>query len=89
MAIYVDSMYAPHWRMKMCHMIADSREELDAMADKIGIARKWIQDAGTYREHYDIAMSKRAQAISAGAVEVSRRELGRILYSRNPHNRRI
>jgi hypothetical protein len=27
----------------MCHMIADSVKKLYAMADKIGVARKWFQ----------------------------------------------
>ena len=45
MAVYVDNMQAQFGRMKMCHMIADSTEELLAMADRIGVARKWIQSA--------------------------------------------
>lgn len=85
MTVYVDSMAAPFGRMKMCHMIADSTEELLAMADRIGVQRKWLQKAGTHREHFDIAMSKKALAIKAGAVEVSQMELGRILRARrNP-----
>lgn len=55
----------------MCHMYADSSEELLAMADVIGVARKWIQHPGTWREHFDIAKSKRKLAVAAGAVETS------------------
>ena len=83
MAVYVDHMRAPLGRMKMCHMIADSTEELLAMADRIGVARRWIQKAGTSHEHFDIALSKRALAVEAGAKEITRRELGRILRERS------
>lgn len=78
MSVYVDDMHTTPMgslgRMKMCHMIADSTDELLAMADKIGVQRKWIQYLGTHREHFDIAMSKRALAVSAGAVEITYRE---------------
>lgn len=79
MAVYVDTMRANFGRMKMCHMVADTSEELLAMADRIGVDRKWLQNAGSYREHFDIALSKRALAVEAGAQEVSMIDLGRIL----------
>lgn len=82
MAVYVDNMRAPFGRMKMCHMIADSTDELLAMADLIGVDRKWIQKAGRHDEHFDIAMSKRRIAVEAGAIEVSMKDLGRILRAR-------
>ena len=82
MAVYVDNMRANYGRMKMCHMIADSTDELLAMADRIGVDRKWIQKAGRYDEHFDIAMTKRALAVAAGAIEVSMMDLGRILRAR-------
>lgn len=86
MAVYVDNMKAAFGRMVMCHMIADSTEELNEMADKIGVSRKWIQHAGTYREHYDICLSKRNKAVSLGAVEIEMLELGRILRRRRGGN---
>lgn len=70
MSVYVDDMQWPFGRMLMCHMIADTSEELHAMADAIGVARKWCQFPGTYKEHYDIAQSKRALAVTLGAVEI-------------------
>ena len=79
MTVYVDTMRASFGRMKMCHMIADTSAELLAMADILAVDRKWLQDAGTYREHFDIALSKRAIAIAQGAQEVSMIDLGRIL----------
>ena len=76
MAVYVDDMYkypiGQFGRMKMSHMMADTHGELVQMADRIGVDRKWIQEAGLGRgrEHFDISMSKRVAAINRGAVEV-------------------
>lgn len=70
MSVYVDDMDAAFGKMKMCHMIADTHSELLAMADRIGVARRWIQNAGTNREHFDICLSKKRLAIAAGAVEI-------------------
>ena len=72
MSVYVDNMQAAVGRMLMCHMIADSDEELHAMADRIGVSRRWHQKAGTDHSHYDISLSKRALAVAAGAIEVDR-----------------
>lgn len=80
--VYVDDMRASFGRMMMCHMIADSTEELLAMADRIGVARRWIQKAGTHREHFDICLSKRADAVRHGAKEITMRELGLMLRKR-------
>lgn len=82
MPVYVDDMKAQFGRMIMCHMLADTTEELLAMADKIGVARKWIQYPGTHREHFDIALSKRAEAIKHGAIEITMRDTGRIVAER-------
>lgn len=75
--VYVDDMRAPYGRMIMCHMIADSEDELHVMAERIGVARKWYQG-----DHYDICMAKRALAVTYGAKEVSRRELGTIVIAK-------
>lgn len=86
MTVYVDDMHkrpmGQFGRMKMCHMIADSTEELVAMAMKIGVNPKWIQAEGTSREHFDIAMSKRALAVKAGAVEITMRQAAEITRKR-------
>lgn len=76
MAVYVDDMYAPFGRMLMCHMVADTHRELVEMADKIGVARKWIQKPGSYGEHFDVCKSARAKAVAAGAREITWRECG-------------
>jgi hypothetical protein len=82
MSVYVDPARHAFGRMIMCHMMADTTDELLAMADKIGVDRKWIQKAGTAYEHFDIAKSKRALAVDAGAIEVSSRDIGKLIRSR-------
>jgi len=82
MTVYVDNMQAQFAHMIMCHMVADTTEELLAMADKIGVARKWIQKVGTSHEHFDIPMSKRKLAVACGAKEITRQELGKILRTK-------
>ncbi len=74
MAVYVDDMKAPYRSMLMCHMIADTDKELHDMAFAIGIQRKWFQG-----DHYDIALSKRAEAVARGAVEITWRQAGAMM----------
>lgn len=69
MTVYVDNMRARFGRMVMCHMIANTEEKLHAMADKIGVARRWYQG-----DHYDIALSKRALAVEHGARQITLRQ---------------
>lgn len=76
MPVYVDDMEAPYGRMKMCHLLADSDDELHAMADRIGVARRWHQAPPKYSSHYDIALSKKALALAAGAVPITLRQAG-------------
>jgi hypothetical protein len=78
MTVYVDDMQAKFGRMIMCHMIADTDEELHEMAAKIGMARKWHQKPGTHHSHYDVALGKRALAVRLGAKEITMRELALI-----------
>jgi hypothetical protein len=72
-SVYVDKARNGFGRMIMSHMIADTPAELHAMADSIGVARRWFQappKASFW--HYDIAQSKKAIAIAAGALECDR-----------------
>lgn len=72
MTVYVDDMRAKFGRMVMCHMVADTDAELHAMADRIGVARRWHQaPPKASSSHYDIAQSKRALALQAGAVAIT------------------
>ena len=66
----------------MSHMMADSTDELLAMADTIGVARKWIQFPGTPNEHFDIAETKRQLALRNGAVLVDGLDLARMVSER-------
>lgn len=74
--VYVDDMHLSAMgrfgRMKMSHLIADTDEELHAMAARIGVARRWWQSPEkTSGSHYDIAMSKRELALKCGAVAIT------------------
>jgi hypothetical protein len=77
MAVYVDNARNAYRQMLMCHMLADTPEELHAMADKIGIQRKWFQNEKT--PHYDICRSKRGLALLYGAIEIDRRQTVEII----------
>lgn len=72
--VYVDESTYPYGRMLMCHMLADSLDELHAMAAQIGIARRHFQGHGSH-PHYDICKSKRALAIGFGAKQVTNRAM--------------
>lgn len=82
MSVYIDDMEAPFGRMKMCHMLADTSDELHAMADAIGVARRWCQHPGTAREHYDVALSMKRKAIKLGAIAVTWRQMGTFSLAR-------
>lgn len=75
MSVYVDRVELGSGRMVMCHMIADTPNELHAMADRIGMQRRWFQappKASFW--HYDIAKSKRVLAVAAGAIDCDRND---------------
>lgn len=87
MAVYVDDYFlqatVPNGNRKVrgewCHMQADTREELDAMADKIGLKRSWIQyPDNPAKRHYDVTRPRRAAAVRAGAIELTILELARL-----------
>lgn len=88
MTVWVDDMHlradvpngARTVRGRWCHMMASTREELDAMADAIGLKRSWIQHEGTPIEHYDVTMTKRALAVQHGAVEITWRQGAEITW---------
>jgi hypothetical protein len=74
-AVYVGVPMWPYLNWTMCHMVADTEEELDEMAKKIGLRLAWKQGNEERKKgtvgalvHYDIAESKRRLAISNGAI---------------------
>lgn len=77
MSVYVDHARNGYMRMRMSHMIADTVEELHAMAATIGLRREWFQPRSS--PHYDISEMKRRLAIRCGAVAVDRRQLVAII----------
>lgn len=69
MTVYVDNANISYGRMKMSHMWADSLDELLAMADRIGVARRWLQcPPAVSWTHFDVSLGAKAKALAAGAV---------------------
>lgn len=94
MTVYVDNAFIPakvangnrSVRSRWCHMQADTREELDAMADAIGLKRSWIQyPDDPVKRHYDLTEPRRRAAVAAGAVEIGMLDLAR--WRRDLRNR--
>jgi hypothetical protein len=81
MTVYVDDFYAAYGRMKMCHLLADTDEELHAMAADIGVDRRHHQN-GMSGSHYDIAKGKRTIAIALGAVPITYRQAAMMTKNR-------
>lgn len=77
-AVYVDAPIWPYRGMVMCHMFAERLEDLHAMADRIGVARRWFQNRPGF-PHYDISKSKRRLAVQFGALEVDRQQFIQVL----------
>lgn len=84
--VYVDNACIPYRRMIMCHMLADTEEELQQMALKIGVNLKWWQYKGTYKSHFDICKTKKELAIKLGAKEIDKHELVAILKGKRNAN---
>jgi hypothetical protein len=84
-------------RSRWCHLFADTEDELHEFAQKIGLRRSWYQipkgPGGKGRAeptslkaqmwHYDVTEGRRAAALLAGAVQVTRREALQIMRDRH------
>lgn len=69
MAVYIDDAFLPFGRMKMCHLVADTVEELQAFARQLEMKSEWFQDHRI--PHYDVSMQVRGKAVALGAIETS------------------
>lgn len=87
MSVYVDDLFntksSRRWPYsRACHLFADSQHELMAFALSIGLQRRWLQ-GGTLK-HFDLTAGKRMQALTRGAIPLSRRSVvERIKDARN------
>jgi len=71
MTVYVDTARHAFRGYIMCHMTADSLDEIHHMAQRIGMERRWFQTPPkASHPHYDIPEDRRARALDLGAVEV-------------------
>jgi hypothetical protein len=86
LSVYVDPLFehggSPtfHWK-RSCHMYADTLDELHTMAKRIGMQRAWFQNKPKL-PHYDLVPTRRAAAVSAGAVEHTRAEMVAFISAR-------
>jgi hypothetical protein len=88
MTVYVDTYRelvpmgrSGNWRIS--HMIADTRSELDEMAESLELKSRWKQDVGESSEHFDVTENFMVRAIKLGAKEISPQELVEKLQSRD------
>lgn len=73
MSVYVDTARNKYHRMVMCHLMADSLEELHAFAAQLGMKQEWYQPVST--PHYDLSLARRAMALKLGAVEIDNKKV--------------
>lgn len=75
MAVYVDPPAWPGHGRLWSHLVSDvSFEELHAFAARLGVPRRAFE-----RDHYDLPEQRYGDALAAGAVPVSSREIVRLL----------
>ena len=71
MTVYVDDAVT-WWRsQRWAHLMADTLQELHAMAAQLGLPRRAFQDKPS-GAHYDVTVEMREQALQLGTVAISR-----------------
>lgn len=68
----MDRAYLRFGRMRMCHMIADTLDQLHGMAWMLELKPEWFQGKASF-PHYDVCKAKRDEAIKLGAIDCDRR----------------
>ncbi len=72
--IWVDPLSDRGWALgQSSHLFADTRQELDEFALRLGLRKVWYQDHPRH-PHFDLTASKRGLAVRLGAVELSTRD---------------
>jgi hypothetical protein len=81
--VYIDDYRASVGPMTVCLMVADTTDELKAMATALGIPRRHIEAKGKPgREYLHVRHYKREQAIALGAVPITHAALSRYQWRR-------
>ena len=71
MSVYVDDAVTLWRGRRWAHMMADTLDELHAMAARLGMPRRAFQDKSS-GAHYDLTVELRETALQLGAVAISR-----------------
>jgi hypothetical protein len=59
---------------KLCHLFADTSQELERMAGLLGLPLYWL-----HGDHYDVTCGLRLEAIALGAVPVAKGEAAHLI----------
>ncbi|WP_328561146.1 DUF4031 domain-containing protein [Streptomyces coelicoflavus] len=84
MTLYIDPPTWPGHGRLWSHLVSDaSYAELHAFAEALGVPYRAFE-----RDHYDLPAQRYADAVSAGALEVSSREVVRLLHGAGLRHRK-